>query len=188
MSHVALLRAVVDHLLDDSSLGLDRENCAITHDGQPFPIAGDLFVAVWPGYWRDQGSNGESLHEGYGGNVTVSLRCAHVPRDRIGVEVLAKASIGLLAICEKVRASIHMDPSNLIDGGVQKSSVMMRANQIIGAAANGFVVPLQFQDGGRAEQKSGSWWSAKGEPMAGLAQTVTFGGAERVQPIDGPMT
>lgn len=181
MSHDALLLATRDQLRDTPALGLDSTNCEVTHDGSPFPSAGELFVAVHPGYWRDAGSNGQSLHEEFGVNVTVTLRLPRAPLDRWGPELLAKAGKGVMAVARKVVVVIHMDP---LDSYL--SSVIVRANQLIGATEeNGFITPLQFMDGGSPPQiKPGAWFSAKGEAHAGLAQTVSFGKALRVQKIE----
>ena len=151
MSQMALLLAVRDQLRETAPLELRREECEVTHDGSPLPIAGERFAAVWPGYWRDAGSNGTSLSEEYGVNVTVSFRLPRVPLDRVGPELLAKANTGLLALCEKIRAVIHMDPQDSLVVGV-----LPRANQLINATEeNGFLLPLQFLDGGRAEVRPG---------------------------------
>lgn len=186
MSTLALMTAVQDYLIATPDLGLTQDICAITDRGQPFASAGDLFVGVWYGYWRDKGSNGECLHTEHGVNVTVSMRATSVPMDRWGPEVLAKIKVGLLAKCERIVALIHMDPRNVTEGASSTaySEIMRRANDIIGKDANGFVVPLQFRDGGQPELKGGGWWVASGkEQRAGFAQTLSFGMAERVQVI-----
>jgi hypothetical protein len=171
--------AVRDQLRSVQALGLGKANCEITHDGSPFPIAGEVFVAVSPGYWRDAGSNGTCLQEEFGVNVTVSMRLPKVPIDRIGPELLAKANIGLLSVCDKIRAVIHMDPYDAVE-----NSVLGRANMSMGTSVSGFLLPLQFVDGGRAELKPAPWFQAKGEPSAALCQTISFGKALRVQRIE----
>lgn len=181
MSMRALLLAVRDQLRDTKQLGLDNTNCEVTADEQPFPVAGEIFVAVWYGYWRNKDPNGMSLDEDYGVNVTVSVRATRVATDRIGPSLLAKANDGLLALCEQIRAAIHMDPE---DSNTQ--AVVWRANKIIGATVNGFIAPLQFRDGGRPTKRSGSWFGARGgKGVAGLSQTLTFTDANRVQTIEG---
>jgi hypothetical protein len=179
MSQRALLLATRDQLRASPGLKVPEDQIQVTYKGRPYPMAGPKFIGVWAGYWRDNGSNGLTLDELYGINVTVSVRMADVPSDRLGVEA-AKANDGLIALCEQIRALIHMDPEDTVVGGV-----MWRANAILGIeTANGFIQPLQFLDGGSADEKSGAWWGAKGQPMAGLAQTVSFGSAERVQNIE----
>ena len=184
MSTLALMTAVRDTLIAEPTLGLKAESCDITDRGQPTPSAGDLFVGVWYGYWRDLASNGECLHDEHGVNVTISMRSTRFPEDRLGREMLAKIKVGLIAYARRVAVLIHMDPQNVTENGVAYSSIMKRANDIIGRNHNGFITPPQFKDGGQPERKPGSWWTAQAkENRAGMAQTVSFGGAQCIQQI-----
>ena len=179
MSLRALMIAARDQLWS-SNLGLNQQNCDLTPKGQPPPVCGEMWVGVWGGAWRNLDPNGLSRHDGHGLNVTVSLRFPKVPWDRIGPEIIAKASVGLQAQCEAIVAKLHMDPQDSIETGV-----MWRANRLIGANVNGFQVPLIFQDGGQAEVRGGVWWwSRNKEPLAGVVQTMSWGGAERCQVIE----
>lgn len=186
MSTLALMTAVRDYYRAIPDLGVAEEGlCEITDRGQPFASAGDLFIGVWYGYWRDAGSNGTSLSTEHGVNVTVSMRATAIPMDRWGPEVLAKIKVGIIAKCERLVALTHMDPRNLTENSVAYSEIMKRANDIIGNAANGFVEPLQFRDGGQPELKGGGWWVASNkETRAGFAQTLAFGSAKRYQTIE----
>lgn len=148
--------------------------CELMPDGQPAPVCGERFVAVHPGDWTNQST--QCLEELYGLFVTVTIRLPRVPYDRIGPEIIGKAEDGLLALCERVRAAMNMSDlmriatNALIDGE--------------GATVNGFIVPLQFRDGGKPQIRSGAWFHSKKEPLAGLSQTMTFGGAQRDQLIE----
>ncbi len=170
MSQRALLLATRDHLR--TKLGLKPEACEITFQGMPLPMSGETFFGVWEGDWNCQST--ESLEETYGVSVTISVRLPAVPQDRQGPEILAKAGWGLMELAEQVRAAIH---SNY--------ELMDAANALIkSSTTNGFVEPLRFKNGGRNERKAGDWYAARGEKQAGMARTLTFGDAKRIQVID----
>ncbi len=183
MSTAALMLAVRDFLRGRPELNLAKEQCEVTHKGRPFNASGDLFVGIWYGYWRDHGSNGQSLDTEHGVNVTVSVRATQIPQDKLGPEVIAKANVGLVSLCERINALVHMDPQTLTQGGVAFQAVMFLANEMIGKGANGFVEPLQFLDGGRPEDAPANWWGGKGG-WGGLMQTLAYGKANRVQVIE----
>lgn len=176
--------ATRDQLRSIPALKLTKDNCRLTFRGKPKPTAARTFVGIWYGYWRDYKSNGESLDTLHGINITVSMRTTQVAEDQIDDEVVV-AEEGLLIYCERIVAALHMDPINLSEGGLFYSAVMKRANDLINdkVPGNGFVEPLQFEDGGSPEPKGGDWWGAKGEPFAGVAQTIRLGKARRVQAI-----
>lgn len=176
MSQRVLLLAVRDTLRD--RVPLKAEECEVTGDEQPFPIVGDRFVGVHPGYWRQTGV-GLDLDEEYGISVTVSVRATKVASDRVGPQLLAKARGGLLELCEQVRAAIHMDSQESATAGV-----LPRANQMLGNQVNGFEEPLIFQDGGRATKRGAAWFGGSGARLAGLSQTLLFGRARRIQTIE----
>lgn len=175
MSQRALLIAVRDHLKDEVvGLGLAGTQCEVQFDGQPPPMCGELFVAVHASDWSC--SENESLEEVYGVNVTVTIRVAKVPLDRMGPNALVgPAGKSLDDWLEKIRVSLH---SNY--------DVMSRANTAITTAANGFVEPLRFRGAGRPEPKAPDWFSSEDSASVavGLAQTLRFGDAKRVQTIE----
>lgn len=172
MSQRALLLATREVLR--GRLGLSQEECEVTVDGQPLPVAGEWFYAVHPGSWTN--SSDLNLSEEYGVLVTVSVRIGMVPWDRVGQELLARVWDGLVAQCEKVRATLHMN-----------YTLMNDANTLIGQATewNRLIVPLMFLDGGRAQRRSGDWFSARTRGgVSGLSQTLTFGRAVREQTLE----
>jgi hypothetical protein len=161
MSQAALAMAARDILR--TAMAWDANTCELMFDGQPPPMAGQLFAAVHPGDWR--GQDIEGLQEVFGFMVTVTRRASYAPVDRGAVELWAKASVGLEAICRNA------------------------ANAYIGAGANGFVVPPRLRDGGKPQDRGPEWFWAEGEGKgklapAGISQTLTFGGAERYQTIE----
>lgn len=175
MSQRALLLAVRDHLRQE--LNLRELDCENTFDGRPLPMSGESFIAIHPGSWTND--TPECLDERYGIQITVTVRLPRVPQDRWGPELFTKAAEGLDALLEKIRVKAHMN-----------YTLMDRANVIIGATgllptANGFIQPLCFRDGGQPMPKGPNWFAAAGRGQyAGLAQTLTFRDANRVQTIE----
>lgn len=173
MSQRALLLAVKSRL--QTALSLDDTVCDIAFGAQPPPIMGEEFISIWPGDWRGNDID-NGLDEYYSVNVTVTRRLPYAPMDRWGTEVLVKLSAGLDARVEAIRYRVHMN-----------YSILNAANATIGVTENGFVEPLRFRTGGRPELKFPDWFSAEsadggGAGMnAGVAQTLTFVDARRVQ-------
>lgn len=188
MSQRAILLAVRDRLRQppaDGGLGYQPKECAVMFDGQPPPWAGERFVAVWAGPWV--GHDLEGLEEEFGIFVTVSMRAARIPPDRLGESLIAgPPGQSLDEVLRAIVAKLHMDPGPIAVGNPGQYPVLALANATIGAGENGFVEPLRFKDGGRPEEKGPEWWwaePAQGAP-AGIVQTLTFGGARRVQVIE----
>lgn len=166
------MRDRLRQLASAGGLGYDATNCEVGFDGQPPPFAGEWFVMVHPGEWS--GRDIEGLEESIGCQVTVTVRSAKVPRDRQGTNALTgPTGQSLDARLEAIRALLHLD-YGMVD----------LANATITASANGFVEPLRFRDGGKPEPKGPEWFHADlegGSPPVGLAQTLAFGGAVRIQ-------
>ena len=180
MSQRALLLAVRDYLR--SELEYTDSQCEVTFDGQPPAVAGERFVAIHAGSWTGDEET-EGLEEEYGIEVTVSVKAGRVPRDRIGTNLLVgPTGESLDNHLEDIRAALHLDKGAY--------PVLALANATIGASENGFVVPLRFRDGGKPTEKDHAWFGVappdvKGLlPPAGIAQTLTFGGAKRVQVVE----
>lgn len=178
MSMDALMRAVREHLKD--RLSVDSKACEITDDGSPLPVAaGPFFYAVCPGEWRRGEDPDAGLDEYFGVEVVVTAWAGKFPRDRVGPNLIAsEVGQGLYAKAERVRAILHKDPPDY--------PVLRAANAIITATDNGFVEPLLFQSGGRAEIKGPDWFSSDdrgGMSRVGLAIRLSFGGARRIQVV-----
>jgi hypothetical protein len=183
MSQRALLLAVRDQLrlAAPDGVGLAPEECEVRPDGRPPPNVGERFVAVSPSYWR--GEDIEGLSEELGCQVTVTVRAARVPDDRFGPYLLVgPTGKSLDELLEAIRAVLHLDRS--------ADAVLNRANAIIGAGANGFVEPLRFREGGRPDEKRQDWFEGREggrvprDTIVAIVQTLTFGGARRVQTIE----
>jgi hypothetical protein len=189
VSHVAMCYAVRDRLaavLPGVQPRITDGAVEVHLDGQPEPNCGEWFVSVWQGEWR--GDSGDwDLSERVGVMVTVSRRVGYVPNDRAAKVTWAKE---FYAVLRKIVASVH-----------KSLTVMNAATDLLGLAVplsrGGFVEPLEFADGGRLEEKDEQWfWAAVARPdtkrraaPAGMAQTLTFSGALRVQgPIGEDLT
>ena len=178
MSQAALCLAVKARL--QSVLTWDDNTCDVMFDGQPKPMAGELFVAVWPGSWTT--NDIEGLDEYFGVNVTVTRKFGYSPKDRGGTELWTKAVMGMEALLNRIKVALHHD--------VGGDAIMAAANAIINATSthNGFIEPLRFRNGGRPELKGPDWFEAtpegEGWSIAGVAQTMMFDRARRVQTIE----
>ena len=179
MSLSAVCLAARDRIRSYLSLGED--SCEVGFDGQPKPMAGQLYVAVHPASWTGT-DNDYELEEIIAVNVTVTMRLGSSPKDRWGVAVWTKQDDGLDAVCRKVIVALHMNYAD----------VMNVANTTyITTARDGFYHPLKFRDGGLPRYVDHHWFSAA-EPEsqyqvaeAGVAQTLTFGALARFQTIGG---
>lgn len=174
MSQAALVIAVRDKLR--TALNLTAAQCDVQIDGIPPPACGDLYVAVHPAGWRPELI--ECLDEWFDVDVTVTLRIPHQPQDRQGLNVWARALIGLEARLRAALVAIHGRPE-----------VITAANQLIPGQVNTLIEVLRFRHVDPKPRKVGPDWfgassSGRGSRDQGLVQTITFGDARRVQSLD----
>jgi hypothetical protein len=176
MSMRALLLATKARLLA-SPLSLADGTCLVMHDGQPPGSAGQTFYAIHPG--SIQSDHDLSLDETYDLMITVTVRTDYCPHDRLGEDVITKASTGLWAKVEALRAVVHMDYTILRDANAGQS-------YSIGSSENGFIEPLKFLGATYLGAKDASWFWSDGhdETPAGLAVECRFGRARRAQVIE----
>lgn len=181
MSLRALALACRDELreaLAPAPWGLGADSVDLQIDGRPAADSGQTYVALHPGPWRGQ-SGDNDLDEALGVYVTITRRLGESPADSTGVAIWGDAD-GIDALARKIVAVLH-----------KSYAAIRRANEehleLTGFAAGGFVEPLLFQDGGAPQVRGPDWFGAveeaEGGPWAnaGLSQTITFGGARRVQ-------
>lgn len=174
-----LLLATRDHLRE--TCALKPEECEVTADGRPLPAASNFFVAVHEGDWAPNpqaGAETLALHETFGVQLTATLWCSYSPVDRLGAEVLAKASSGLLARLRPLLVAVHMS-----------YTLMDRANKALGTnRVNGFWHPLAFSSpAGPTTLRGPDWFHAKGNrtnPPSGLSRTLSFRNAQRSQTLE----
>lgn len=188
MSVAAICEAVRDQLR--KTVGLQQEECDLSLDGKPYPLAGQRWVSVHPGQWRGI-SDDYNLHEEVSVNVTVTYRIGDTPLDRTANNVWVNY---LEPLTRQIITAIHFN----------EVQVRIAANTLLGdEGANdgpdGFYLHLVLKDGGKPEYKEDSWFSSvpgvqqeytsKGMThgnmiaQAGVAQTLVFGGAMRAQQI-----
>lgn len=192
MSMRFLLLAVRDHLrsADSGGLGLTAAQCEITDasDGKPHAAMGEFGVMVHEGIWSC--NDIEGLDETCGVQVTIFVRAPKMPEDRfhrllVGTTDPADPSgaKSLLGWCERIRVAMHLD--------VGADRILNLANTYITAFfgdnnASGFCEPLRIQDMGRSDRKPPRWFGSEeaGPEYSGIARTLTFGGARRIQSIE----
>lgn len=181
MSQAALLRAVRTRL--QALFEVNQTGCDVMFDGQPPPVMGEQFIAIHPGNWTAK--NGDyDLDEYYGVQVTITRRLGAAPQDRGGTELWLKATEGIEAVARK----IIVGDGTTLNGLHRNGDVLREANTALGTTVNTFFETLYFLDGGRPVLKLEDWFSA--EEMgtgkyanAGVAQTLTFGQARRLQDL-----
>lgn len=198
MSMEALLQSCRDHI--QVLFGLDADSCEVMMDGHPKPSAGELFIAVHPGRWGKAAKGDVGQGESLGVKVTVTRRLGEAPRDRWGTAVMIAnlGNRGLYAICRKIMYELAGDNTGNLDTQ-SRYQVLIDANAYLGIPKatppamqqwnDGFQVPLEFRDGGIPETKGYEWFSSPppepdadgyiGQVECGVAQTLTFDGAER---------
>jgi hypothetical protein len=171
----ALLDAVEARIR--AALGYTSGQCAVQPDGAPEAWSGQIYLAVHPGEVRDNGSQGLRLDELYSVSVTITMKSAFMPKDRLGDKLVKRQYTGIYARAHAIRALIHMN-----------QTVRTDANTLIGADENGFLTPLEFLSIGMLTARGPEWLSSdmKAPPHAVAAWSleVRFGNANRVQKIE----
>ena len=170
-------------------LALTQKECEVMLDGRPPPRCGERFVSVHGGTCtlRAEGDPALDLDETYTLLVTVTMRLPRVPFDRIGPDLIDKASSGLDVFCQSVKVCVHKDADD--------NRIIRAANILLGADADGhsgidgFVEPLRFLGHGDDQVKGPDWFHADpdadgGVVEAGLARVFRLGGARKIQSLE----
>lgn len=179
MSQEALLEASRDRLravLPTVLPNLPASAVEVGFDGAPHPSSGEWFFSIHEGEWRAQ-SGDHDLDEYFGVCVTVTRRVTFSPKDRWGTAVLIKAQTGINAVSRKVITALH-----------KNYAVLNAANVIVGTAGagpDGFVEPLWYLNASPVALKGPDWFEAADDGTAGVARTLVFGRARRLQTIHG---
>jgi hypothetical protein len=186
LAQAALEQAVVNALQTEppTGLGFTPAQCHRMYDGQPPPSMGQWFVSVWGDNSRQTQSQRVHLSEVFSVFCTVTVRFTRpfdqwlVHRDFLEQQANA------------IRAIIVQDQ--------WANSVINSANALAGfrnsgtgstAAPVGFCESLAFAGFDPVLEKGADWFSAHPEkPMDGIAQTVKFAGARRVQAVTSATT
>lgn len=206
MSARSLTLAVRDYLCRDKppsgtytyaggyGLGLTKtRDCDVTFDGRPHPGCGKLFFAVHHGRRQNNLLTGDE--SSFGVNVTISAR-ANEPFDRIGTHLIDWAD-GVMAWANRVWSCIFAN-----QWGSSPLGVMNLANTYLPGWSTsdtyGWTEALYPVLINEAQPVRADWFSASEEqpqnraripssgtmPYAGLAVTVQFVGAKRLQRLD----
>lgn len=178
MSQAAILEAVAEHLRE--AFGLTDLGCKVMFDGQPPPMCGQEFIAVHEGEW-DITDDDYDLDETYGVIVTVTRRVGNHPIDKIGSDVLyGSGSKPVNNRCREIITSLHHN----------NQYIRLRANDLLNTlTGEGFITPLRIISPGRAEIKNHAWFhaappdSGSGAEQIGVARSLSFTGARRIQGI-----
>lgn len=175
MSMRPLLMAVQTRL--QSHLSITDKECLVMPDGRPPPACGQKFYAVHSGSMHNPNMSRQTLEAMHGFAVTLTLRCAHLPIDRLGDELITKATTGLWALVDSLIDALHQD-YNTLDS----------ANTTLGALVNGFIEPQTWIASVYLGPRDPSWfWSDdEHDPLAaipGLAVEVQFADAKRLQAL-----
>ncbi len=149
-------------------------DCDCTHNGQPPPRCGDVFVAVWSRQERESLSR-TCLDEVYSVLVTVTLR-SRLPFDRL-VQLRYKMATRLSAI----RALIHKD--SLDQRIIRAANTLADYSWTAPDKPAGFFEGLAYEGMEPIMEVDGEWFHAQSQKYAGLAQTVRFGKARRAQAL-----
>lgn len=181
MSLEALCQAVKNHL--QAQLELSDAECDLVAEGQPVPMAGQEFLGIHDGGWDGQ-SLDYDLDELCRVQVTLTRRIGEYPLDRLGADLIWKATSGLGPRLRRIITLLH-----------KNYAVMNAANALIdaeaGTAQNGFVTPLWFLGASGPQFRGPEWFYGTlrevGKDvfgMYGISRTLTFGKAQRVQRVD----
>ena len=147
--------------------------------GRPTPVAGEVYVAVWCPSWSNRSVEG--LVEEYGVNITITKRAPVEPDDRYQ-NLMTGWPTGLWAVCEAVRACVHLNYNIIDSANAYIDQAMLSLTDGQQTTGNHFVEPLYLVSGGTVEEKGGSWFKAnQKEPCAALVQTLQFQPSVRAQ-------
>lgn len=185
MSMGALLHATVDRI---RTLGYSPEQCGVQPDGEPDPVAGEVYVSVYPLGIRNTDEGAHRLEEEYEVGVAVTLRAGSMPVDAFGPAGVTRATSGLYARAEAIRARLHMDYGvlDLVGGVCGTASWTGGRPYSLPATAQGFAEPLRFRTCSAVRLKGPDWFSAEGDadPPGGLVVEMVFAGARRIQTLE----
>jgi hypothetical protein len=178
VSQAKLCSAVKTAIVDALDLTNTNElECDVMFDGQPKPMAGKQFVGIWPGSWVSETTNLDHIEETYGVNVTVTRRLTQFPKSEWAVEAWLAASDGVDKVCRQIIVAVH-----------GSYAILQAWVTAMGGSPQGEAEPLWFQNSQGPQLKYADWFESDDGSLCGVAQTLIFGGARRVQNLDGPAT
>lgn len=185
---VSALRLACRNAIRAASITPDVRDseCAVTNNGRPHPRAANLFISVHGGEVKEIGANGGYYrHESVGIEVTISLRASFVPQDMRGEEV-TEGTTGLERFTSFVTDALH----GIIAIGSAANALITDATKrhfLVGTL-------LRFERATAVQERDYEWWTgdentfgkhsaSPQRQIAGVSQTLHFGGLERIRKI-----
>lgn len=177
-TETALLQAVAERLRD--YIELDSLEAQVEHDEQAPVAVGEKYFCVLTGGLSPgptEAGNVAILDELVSVDITVIIRCAAVQRDKRRDVFLGNVR-SLNAYTRKVQEAIHGNYTELIN--VANTYIRRESG-----STDGFIEPLRFAGTDqRPRLVPGTTFAARPEEkFAGLARTVRFRNARRIQVI-----
>ncbi len=181
----ALLFAVRDAIRGDG-FGYSEATCEVMPDGHPPPRCGDIFLAIHEGPTRSRADN--CLDEYFDFFLTLTLRTAGVPIDRVGDQLLARNLARRVlpgqpksfnARAEEMRAFMHMNWGVLQDANNNLVAFLPDAQTVYG-----FVEPARYRGMEVPVLQGGDWFASMPEASdVGLKSQLRFEDCRRLQAI-----
>lgn len=173
MSYPSLLYGIkkffIEHLTYNNRK-LDENSVDNMVDGRPPGNCGEMFISVHPGGFRGQSQEYiDALHQA---NVTVTIRTAKTPFDRMGRFSVIDKELGLGNLVQKIVEYVHL---NYI--------IVEYANDFIeDKKVNRWIEPLRLNVVSPPRLVGGDWFHADTPAQEeAVIQTISFGDARRIQ-------
>ncbi len=179
MSMAALLEAVQIHLRTE--LGLPDQYVGIQLDGEPYPVAGEFYVAVDEGGINAPGGTENWLLEQFNIVVTVMRRTSQLMKDRQYRLLTREMSTGRFqnALEELERRTIRALHGRH-DFRIAYNALLGTPDEFLGEDA---CLPLWY----RGRSKTYPWANKNEEPaqqFAWIRRDLRFGGLDRKQRLE----
>ncbi len=175
MSETALLETLAEKIRE--TCGYTEQQCQVEYDEVVPATAGEFYICVMPGGWVAGPNNaigGGVLDEIFAADVSVIARARRVPRDRRRGIFLDN----LDGLNQRIRS--------IITSAAHFSYVLMNSTNLkITDSSEKFIEPLKFRsvEPRPREVSPVIWGGTEGKEPGGLARTVRFDGARRIQHV-----
>jgi len=143
--------------------------------GQPPPAAGLVYYGIEAKSASYNSSQADHIDMSFAASVTITLKAGIAPSDRMARQLMLKGSTGIYDRADALAMYLHgsyalTTKANVLLGGV-------------GDTSQGFCEPLCFRGRTEVDVKGPDWfWCENAQmPSAGLAITVSWGGARYVK-------
>jgi len=106
MSEIAILTAVPTYLIDKLT-DWTVDNCKAMPDGQPIPVAPNIFCAVHITEIQSKQESQGTHEEIWGFGITITKRITTVPYDRITPSIYLTQLSGISSLMERTKYALH---------------------------------------------------------------------------------